>query len=121
MKRVSARRAARDRDYPAAREAAAQRDGHRCVRCARPVESFHHRQGRGGPDPHRLSNVISVCGDGVRGCHGWIHAHPDLARAHGLIVPRLGILTTQDTPVLTAVGWVLLADDGTTTQSEELT
>lgn len=121
IRRVSAKRSARDVSYPAAREAAARRDGGRCVRCGKPVESFHHRQGRGGPDPHRLSGLISVCGDGVRGCHGWIHAHPDLARAHGLMVPRLGILTTQDTPVLTIAGWVLLADDGTTTKSKELT
>lgn len=118
MKRVSTRRAARDRDYPAARDAVAARDGHRCVRCGRPVESFHHRQGRGGTDPHRPANLISSCGDGVRGCHGWIHAHPAAAMSLGLMVPRLGILTPEDTPIHTTAGWVLLGPDGTITPTE---
>ncbi len=73
---------------------------------------MHHRQGRQGPDPHRLSNLVVMCGDGVRGCHGDAHAHPSQSYALGRMVPRLGIRSPEDTPVLTRHGWVLLDNDG---------
>lgn len=52
-----------------------------CVRCGRRAESWHHRlpRGRGGVDDG--FNCVRVCGDGTRGCHGWIEHHPEEARA----------------------------------------
>lgn len=101
--------------YQAQRRAAWERDGGKCVVCGRTAESTHHRQGRGGPDPHRLAGILTVCGDGVRGCHGDIHASPSAAYALGRMVPRLGIRTVEDTPVSTRHGWVVLGNDGSVT------
>ena len=98
--------------YDRQRRRAWERDKGRCVVCGRTAESTHHRQGRGGPDPHRLANLLTVCGDGVRGCHGLIHGHPSAAYAQGRMVPRLGIRTPEETPVLTRSGWVLYDNDG---------
>ena len=52
-----------------------------CVRCGKRAESWQHRvsRGRGGPDD--LFNCVRLCGDGVRGCHGWAEANPAAAQA----------------------------------------
>lgn len=101
--------------YDAQRRRAWERDKGLCVICGRTAESVHHRQGRGGSDPHRLANLLTVCGDGVRGHHGEIHAHPSASYALGRMVPRLGIRTPEETPVLTRHGWVLLDNNGGST------
>lgn len=101
--------------YDRQRRRAWERDKGRCVVCGRTAESVHHRQGRSGPDPHRDSNLLTVCGDGVRGCHGEIHAQPSASYAYGRMVPRLGIRTPEATPVLTRSGWVLLDNNGGST------
>jgi hypothetical protein len=64
------------------------RDNFSCVRCGHWIRengSRHHRQRRqvGG---HTYGNVILLCGSGTTGCHGYVHAHPADARAHGWIV-----------------------------------
>jgi 5-methylcytosine-specific restriction endonuclease McrA len=49
------------------------RDGGRCRVCGKPGESVHEidPKGMGGSRTAvRLDNCITVCGDGVRGCHG---------------------------------------------------
>lgn len=101
--------------YNRQRQAAYERDNGGCVICGKPAESVHHRQGRSGPDPHRLANLVTACGDGVRGCHGEIHANPSAAYVYGRMVPRLGVRTPEDTPVLTLNGWVLFDNHGGTT------
>ena len=106
--------------YDRQRRRAWERDKGRCVVCGRTAESTHHRQGRSGPDPHRLANLITVCGDGVRGDHGEIHANPSASYAYGRMVPRLGIRTPEETPVLTRSGWVLYDNDGGTTATEPM-
>lgn len=55
--------------------------------CGRRAESWHHRlaQGRGGPTDR--FNCVAVCGDGVRGCHGWAEANPEAAQAVFLDIP----------------------------------
>lgn len=58
----------------------------RCEVCGREAASVHHRNKQG-----RLwepANLLSLCGDGTRFCHGWIEAHPTYAMALGLWVPR---------------------------------
>lgn len=107
--------------YARQRVRAHEREQGLCLFCGRPAESVHHRQGRGGPDPHRLSNLVVTCGDGVRGCHGAIHARPEKAYILGRSVPRLGVWTPEETPVLTRHGLVLLDNRGgwTATTSEK--
>lgn len=106
--------------YESQRRRAWERDKGLCVVCGRTAESVHHRQGRSGSDPHRLANLLAVCGDGVRGCHGLTHGHPSAAYAMGRMVPRLGIRTPEEAPVLTRSGWVLLDNDGGITATNSM-
>lgn len=77
-------------------------------------ESKHHRRkvsqgGRWVP-----SNIVEACGDGTRGCHGYIEANPVTARGRGLW------LYSGQHPLLTPVqltwrgmtGWYVLDDEG---------
>jgi len=66
----------------------------------------------GSKDPatHSPANLIRVCGDGTRGCHGAIES--DRARSY-----ELGRLVRQgqqpaEVPVLLRCGLVLLTEDG---------
>lgn len=103
---------------PKEREAVRERDKW-CQRCGKASDlSIHHRQGRRGAHPHRLSNLVLLCGDGMRGCHGWVHAHPTDAYAAGFMVPRVGHAGTECVPLIDLQGrkWGLL-DDGTVQES----
>ena len=85
-----------DAHYKRQRVTAFERDRGLCVvGGACPAEQVHHRQGRGGPDPHRLSNLISVCA----AHHGQIHASPAWAYENGFMVRRNGVLRPEDVPV----------------------
>lgn len=58
----------------------------RCEVCGREAESVHHRNKQGRVwEP---ANLLHLCGDGTRYCHGWIEANPQHALALGLWVPR---------------------------------
>lgn len=67
---------------PAARAAILEASGdRRCAGCgAVPVTCQHRRaRGMGGTRLTALAeavNGVPLCGDGVRGCHGWTEAHP---------------------------------------------
>ncbi|MGQ4544566.1 HNH endonuclease [Dermabacteraceae bacterium P13077] len=99
--------------YRRQRERVWVRDHGLCVVCGRPGGSVHHRQGRGGPEPHRLANLLLVCGDGVTGCHGRIHADPATAYERGWMVYRHRLDKVEDVPVSTFRGLVLFSNDGT--------
>lgn len=80
-----------------------ERDNYCCVRCGKNITyaqySIHHRRLRSHPFPalHESANLITLCGSGTTGCHGWVHNHPQEAQKHGYIV-----LSTQnplDVPV----------------------
>jgi len=103
-----------------------ERDGEACVRCGVSLHtvtgSRHHRQRRavGG---HTVENIITLCGSGTTGCHGWAHANPANARAAGYIIPANGKATPEVIPVLVRwLGaqpfqshvWVILGHDGDT-------
>lgn len=34
------------------------------------------------------ANLIVLCGDGVRGCHGWVESHREEASAAGWSIPQ---------------------------------
>ena len=95
-----------------------QRSARFCEVCGRQGASVHHRvkKGQGGEwDP---ANTLSLCGDGVRYCHGWIEAHPTYAMDLGLWV-RAGIdpatVPLWCTPAALPPGWWTLHSDGTLT------
>jgi 5-methylcytosine-specific restriction endonuclease McrA len=48
------------------------------------MTDVHHIAGRGGPDPHRLDNLIGLC----RECHDKAHSMPEWARKFGLMRTR---------------------------------
>lgn len=97
------------------------RDRDSCQRCGTYTAdgSLHHRQGRGGADPHRAASLALFCGSGSTGCHGYIHAHPAESYRNGWMVRRLSRNRCEDVPLLTPSGWVLLNTDGTTTSVKE--
>lgn len=86
---VSARRRKRDSVYPAARRAVWERADGWCeastgAACAGVGQQVHHLAGRGGPDPHRLDNLLLVCAP----CHYWIEHNRAEAYELGLLVRR---------------------------------
>lgn len=95
------------------------RDDHRCVRCCEsdmgtPLSTHHRRnRGMGGsrwPGINLPSNLLTLCGSGTTGCHGWVTDHPREAMAAGLVVSKFADPTAM--PVYTWRGWVQLTDDG---------
>lgn len=114
------------RDIEAARTLVRRRDGGRCQMCGRWVDgyvkSIHHRinKGSGGSAQYeRASLLITLCGTGTTGDHGWVTENPTAAGpasegGTGYLLPRNNpdIDPTRE-PILTYQGWRLLADDGT--------
>lgn len=99
------------RDEKRTRRLVAERSGGLCERCGMQGHTAHHRKNRGQGGPWSPSNIVWLCGDGTRGCHGWVTVHPEAARTSGFHVPW------WDTPVVIPVhstlhGVVFLADDG---------
>lgn len=62
--------------------------------------------------PARARNLLTLCGSGTTGCHGWVHAHPNRAYQLGYLV------SMSDDPIGQPVyyrtgGWQQLHADGT--------
>lgn len=80
-----------------------ERDRYRCVRCGENIRnshySIHHRRLRSHPYPglHETHNLITLCGSGTTGCHGWVHGHPSEAYEHGWMVH--GWSNSEEIPV----------------------
>lgn len=96
------------------REAVYLRDGNACVLCGRHVENIHHRKPAQRLDgDHTAWNLLSLCGSGTTGCHGWIEAHRAYATDLGWLVPQ-----EADVDPLGAIwrpswgSWACLYDDG---------
>jgi 5-methylcytosine-specific restriction endonuclease McrA len=85
VKAVSDRRRRRDAVYPARRLQVFERGGGMCEHClTAQMTETHHKGGRLGPNPHRLDNLVGLCGD----CHRRAHSEPAWARQVGLITSR---------------------------------
>jgi hypothetical protein len=79
--------------------------------CLGYAHSVHHRKNRSQGGSWAVSNLLHTCGDGVRGCHGWITEHPAFSYARGWAVRRA--LDPAEVPVRYRDGQVyLLANDG---------
>jgi hypothetical protein len=89
------------------------RSQRRCEVCGRAATSVHHRMKAGRPwDP---ANLLSLCGDGVAFCHGWIEAHPTHAMNLGLWLPRGADPLAWSAwlhPTMWTRGWWYLDNDG---------
>lgn len=87
LRAVSDRRRKRDAVYGERRRQVWERGNGMCEHCGMAaMGEVHHIAGRGGPDPHRLANLVGLCG----GCHRRAHAEPGWAREVGLMATRLG-------------------------------
>jgi 5-methylcytosine-specific restriction endonuclease McrA len=85
VKAVSDRRRKRDAVYPQRREQVWERGNGMCEFCGMAaMTDVHHIAGRGGPDPHRLTNLIGLDAE----CHRRAHAEPEWARQVGLMRTR---------------------------------
>lgn len=84
---VSDKRRKRDGIYATRRREVWERGGGVCEFCvAAEMTDVHHKAGRGGPEPHRLDNLIGLCAS----CHRRAHGEPEWARSVGLMDTRLG-------------------------------
>jgi 5-methylcytosine-specific restriction protein A len=111
------------------RAVVAKRDGGRCVRCAAPATQIHHRRsrGRGGssdPAINSPANLLTLCGSGTTGCHGWVESNRREAEIEGYIV-RHGARSPGTVPVRIFTPlvfqqwtWVLLGADGSKDRCE---
>lgn len=77
------------------RERVHSRDGRFCARCDRSIvdypASIHHRFPRrmGGtknPLSNDLRNLVTLCGSGTTGCHGWVESHRAEAVSQGWLI-----------------------------------
>jgi hypothetical protein len=91
LRRTAMARPAPKRIPRSVRDIVLERDQRRCVRCGLHLEgqrySLHHRKPRGQGGPDTPANLISLCGTGTTGCHGWVEHNRELARG-----PELGYL-----------------------------
>lgn len=78
------------------RAAVYARDGGRCLGCgATSPLNVQHRQARGMGGRHGAAvgpsraapNLLTLCGSGTTGCHGWATMHPTSATTLGWSVP----------------------------------
>jgi len=105
---------------PAAlRRLALERDDYTCCRCGRPLQgsyySLQHRLPRVRGGKHTAENLVTLCGSGTTGCHGWIESHRAEATAQGWLIhtgmdpASIPILRGGVWLVPTAHGWIELA------------
>lgn len=91
-----------------------ERSEGRCERCSiRPAETMHHRRFRSQRGPWVPSNILHLCGDGTRLCHGVLtntNGKRSEFEAAGWIVPSYA--DWAETPVLRHGEFVRLDDLG---------
>lgn len=96
------------------------RDAGVCRRCgvAGGQISRHHRKPRGmgganRSDAGRLSNIVTLCGTGTTGCHGWVEANRAQALREGWLVSSWH--DPADVPICGHDGPLWLLDNGSIT------
>lgn len=94
------------------RQIVADRSEGFCERCCRGVlTTMHHRKKRGQGGLWDATNIVAVCGDGTRGCHGWAEHNPNDAADFGWHVRPWQ--DPAETPLLwRGSQWLLLTADG---------
>lgn len=98
------------------------RDGDTCVMCGLVVidrlSNVHHRRNRGAGGSRAanvISNLLTLCGTPVSGCHGDVTLRPAEIHAerYGWKLPTNGKKDPATVPVLVAwLGWALPTADG---------
>ncbi len=89
-----------------------------CEVCGnQPGQSVHHRKNRSQGGRWTPANLLHVCGDGTRGCHGWIGANPAESYRNGWLVRGTG--EPSAIPALYRGRLSLLDDHGHVTTVEE--
>jgi len=110
-----------------AREVVLKRDGNTCQRCGvdlvYKLASIHHRRPRGMGSSRLVdtpSNLVLLCGSATtpKSCHQTVESLRDEARVEGWLIPKLSRVHPSQVPLLTHRGWLLLADDGSSTPYE---
>jgi len=114
--RIRARRPVMSPAEKHGKEVAGARSGGLCEvqitgLCLGRAASFHHRKNRSQGGTWSPENLLHTCGDGTRGCHGWITGERALSRPRGWAVWR------EENPAEVPVwrrddAWVLLTADG---------
>lgn len=66
-----------------ARTIVRERSENLCERCGLYGTTVHHRKNRSQGGKWNPANCVALCGDGTRGCHGWVTMHPLQAREGG--------------------------------------
>jgi hypothetical protein len=101
----------------------AERSGGLCETCGLlRAESIHHRTPRGmggtrNPAIHSPANLLHMCGDGTRGCHGQAESRRLAATKLGWIVLRGSDPATV--PVSYRAQWVRVDNQGGVTRLTE--
>lgn len=104
---------------PTVRDGVYGRDGLACTLCGKTYPlTLQHRRARGmgstrRPETDLPANLVTLCGSGTTGCHGYVEANPDISRQRGY---RVGQHTDPAlVPIIWHGQWVWLADDFTVT------
>lgn len=91
------------------------RSGGACEICGVPAESMHHRRFRSQGGPWAPSNILHLCGDGVRLCHGLLtvpQGRREEFERNGWIVPSWRLWATYPVVYREYEQMVFLGDDG---------
>lgn len=98
-------------------DAVLARDGGKCMSCGDPLcgrrgieYSLHHRKRRSQGGDNRKSNLVSLCGHGTSGCHGFVHSEIARARQAGFLLRSTE--NPAEVPVEHYAGTRLLDDEG---------
>ena len=95
-----------------------ERDRFTCRRCGVYGNNIHHRIGRGmggtkREDVNSLAALVTLCGSGTTGCHGWITEHPEEAYRLGWSIRRSEPDPAESIPLVDKYGqFFWLTEDG---------
>lgn len=100
------------------RRQVAERDRGWCRRCGARGTNVQHRIGRGmggtsRVDVSSLAALVTLCGSGTTGCHGYLTEHPEEAYATGWAIRRSSPELASEVPLVDLEGrQFFLTDEG---------